>query len=246
MARRHRIGELLLAAGHIDEFQLRAALADQERWGGRLGAAFVRLGFLTELELAQALAGQLGVPVAQLEGKRISPAVLELVPAALAEKYGCIPLFTKQEGGVEILFVGMEDPADLHALDDLTFRTGMKVRAAIVTPSRLRDAQRAHYREVDGDGGDAARGFDETPLDPSDTAPLLPELSALGVDLELDEPSQSQDGDGDASRAGKPRDVPTRTILRAITQLLIDKDVIQRDELIERIQSLARPGDGDP
>jgi type IV pilus assembly protein PilB len=127
MVRRQRIGEILMAAGLIDESQLRTAVSDQQRFGAQLGEALVRRGFLSGEQLMRGLAAQLGVPVARMKGKRIAPEVLELLPADLAVKYGCIPLFTKREGGVEVLYIGMEDPTDLRTLDELTFQIGMQL-----------------------------------------------------------------------------------------------------------------------
>ena len=40
-----RLGEMLLAAGLIDEFQLNSALSYQRNWGARLGACLVRLSY---------------------------------------------------------------------------------------------------------------------------------------------------------------------------------------------------------
>ena len=47
-----KIGQILVASGAITEDQLRQAVAQQKRSGGRLGVHLVRLGFLTEDKLA--------------------------------------------------------------------------------------------------------------------------------------------------------------------------------------------------
>ena len=110
MQHRPRVGEILVAAGIIDEMQLQAALGEQQQWGRRLGVTLIKLGMVEEGHLIRALAKQLDLPVASLAGKRISDEVIRLVPARVALEHNVIPLFTKQDGPNGQLFLGMEDP----------------------------------------------------------------------------------------------------------------------------------------
>ncbi len=135
-----KIGEILVDAGLIDKPQLRIALGEQQRWGGRLGSTLVKLGFVEERDLVRALASQLALPIAKLEGKKIKDSVLAVVPADFAETNMCLPLFLKEDDGTRTLFLGMEDPCDLRTLDDLSFRTGMIVKPVMVGPSELAEA----------------------------------------------------------------------------------------------------------
>jgi len=263
--KRLKIGELLLEAGLIDDFQLQTALGEQRRWGGRLGTALVKLGFVEEPMLMRFLARRLDLPLVQLGEKRPAPDVLELVPADLAEKYHCLPLFQKREAGRNVLHLAMEDPTDLQALDDLSFRVGMPMRPVLVAPSELRSALKRLYEP--GRGGARHGDFDEMPLEPGDTAPVLDsghlempdavspaphptvsESSPPGVEP-VPEPGPASDpalrpagelelelGAAVAVEPEKPREVPTRTILRALTQILIDKGVLTREELLERLR----------
>jgi hypothetical protein len=256
MARGPKIGEVLVQAGLIDEFQLEAGLAQQQRWGGRLGRALVQLGFLQEADFVRVLSKVLNVPVVRLADKKPSPETLGLVPADLAEKYGCLPLFTKREGGANALYLGIEDPSDLKALDELSFRIGMKVKPVLVGPSELREAIARTYHHRSSGEPDERIPIAETLFEPGDTAPVLdppfvpkpaPRRTPTPVvagepELVLDEPAGSSRERGNPqagveAAAAKPRDVPTRQILRALTQLLIEKGVIRREELMERLQS---------
>ena len=149
MAKRPKVGEILLEAGVIDEMQLRAALGDQANWGARIGLTLVKMGLIEERDLVWALAQQLQIPVVQLEGKRIQREVLDLVPVELAEKYMCVPLFVRQNEGFQTLFVGMDDPANLEALDDLGFRTSLRIRPVLVSASELCEAIDRFYHRPD-------------------------------------------------------------------------------------------------
>jgi len=304
MAPKRRLGEILVGCGMIDEFQLRSALSDQKRWGRPLGVTLVRLGFVEEPELLRVLSRQLDTPVVDLQGKRIAPEALALLPVEIVEKYRCIPLFKKREGGLEVLYVGMEDPTDLRVADDLAFRTGLTIRCALVGPTQLDEAIERHYHKFGWDDDlelEGEAGF-ETPVEPGDTAPLILEPErpvpgrrssrVMGPEvLESESPEArggarsrasgtaaetSSRGDADASdarpppssrpesepahgaghpgeasahrteperaaspaAASKPREVPTRVILRAVTQLLVEKGVITRQELLERVRAV--------
>lgn len=270
MAGRDKIGQILVQAGLIDEFQLLSAISHQNQWGNRLGVTLVKLGFLTEPDLLRVLAHQLDLPVAKLDGKRIAPQVLELLPTDLAEKYRCIPLFVKDEAGRPSLFLGMENPTDLAVLDDLAFRIGMRIRPVLVGPCQLDAALDRYYHsmsERDEMGESGGQDF-EMLLQPEDTTPLVrraaPKAPAkrpappprvrepvqpIGEEqFELSSPpGASVDlADSESERrspAAKLRDLPTRTILHAITQLLIVKGVIARDELMEKLRAVSGSGE---
>ena len=57
-----RIGELLLREERITQAQLTEALERQKAQGGRLGLSLVRLGYVTDEEIATILSQQYGVP----------------------------------------------------------------------------------------------------------------------------------------------------------------------------------------
>ena len=257
MSRAPRLGEILVQEGLIDAPDLEVALAERERFGNRLARTLVSLGLVDEPELVRVLSRRLGVPAARLEGKRIDPEVLALVPRELAERHGCLPLFTKREGGVEVLYLGMEEPGDLEAIDEVSFRAGLKVRPVTLPPSQLWASLERSYA---AEAGSLASGgpLAETPVDSGDTAPLLNGALEQGSPTptpppdppapEAPSPDLLSEGLGEGSEAeraprlgpeGKPRDMPTRTILRAVTQLLIEKQIVGREELLERVRALA-------
>ncbi|MGI9592017.1 MAG: hypothetical protein ACR2P8_11665 [Myxococcota bacterium] len=188
MARRLKLGQLLISKGLLTPEQLAAALAEQERWGSRLGMTLVRMGTIQEEMLVKILSRQLQLPVARISGKRVKSAILEKVPAELAEKYRCLPLFTREEGGREVLFVGMDDPSDLKAIDEISFRIEQEVKPVLVAPTELEAALHRNYHGP-GRGRDA-----EAPPEP-DTAPeaatmlatSLPPLKRVVADADTDQ-----------------------------------------------------------
>jgi hypothetical protein len=164
---RLKIGQILISKSLITPEQLASALADQETSGKRLGHILVARGAIEEEALVKVVAGQLRLPVARIRGKTIDPEILELVPSDLSEKHRCLPLFLRQEDGSKQLFVAMEDPSDSAAVDDISFRVGLKVRPVLVAPSELQDAIERHYHSTEL--------MPETPGLPSLPSPSEPE-----------------------------------------------------------------------
>src|SRR5258708_4391987 len=113
---RIKIGDLLVKAGVITELQLKAALAEQSQWGGKLGDILVRMEFLTEEILVRALSKQTGIPRADLGGEG-SREALALVPAEVAEEFGVVPVALKEEG--RALVVAMSGPLNISVSDHL-------------------------------------------------------------------------------------------------------------------------------
>ena len=240
-----KFGESLVAGGWISPAQLTAALGEQRRWGHRLGETLVQLGFLRERDLIRVLAQRTGFPGVDLEGRSIAPELLALVPAEIAARYTCLPLVRRREAGGEVLYVAMEDPENLTAVDDLCFRTGLTVRPCIGGPRQLRQAIAACYEGQEGRQQPVRLHFEE-PASPrgGDGEILLEERWREDLvepeGLSAESPTDASPSGAVAAEDAKPRDVPTRTILRALTRLLIDKGIIDRPQLMAEIVRISR------
>src|SRR2546428_740214 len=150
---RIKIGDLLVKAGVITDLQLKAALAEQSQWGGKLGDILVRMEFLTEEVLVRALSKQTGIGRADLTGEGDKVA-LSLVPAEVAEEFGLVPFQMKDEG--RTLVVAMSDPLNLGVTDHLRSLTGCKIESQLAGASAIRNAISKWYRgqELMGDDPD--------------------------------------------------------------------------------------------
>ena len=92
MAARKRLGDLLVEAGLIDEYQLQSALGHQRQWGGPLGRILVDNGFVSESRLAEVLAAQMNLPLIDLDQQEIHEKVVAEVPMEMAEQYRMVPV----------------------------------------------------------------------------------------------------------------------------------------------------------
>jgi type IV pilus assembly protein PilB len=169
---RTRIGEMLVAQGRIDALQLASALAHQRQWGGRIGNAIVRLGFLPEAAVLEAVGQQLGVPFVEIGERHIPPQVLALVPERLMRTRRVVPLARLSDTRRGPLVVALADPGDLGSLDEIAFATGMQVKPVLAGEA---DIERALARVLDGTLSSGQTGFAgrKEGVDlPEDTNPL--------------------------------------------------------------------------
>ncbi len=133
MAERGRlIGQLLVDAGAVTPREVETALAEQRRSGGSLGEILLRRGVVDEVEIAKALATQLGLAFALPPLHSDSKALAKIQPR-LAQEKGVLPLTL--EG--RCLTVALANPLDTEAVDDLRFHSGCHVEAVVAPPSAV-------------------------------------------------------------------------------------------------------------
>jgi MSHA biogenesis protein MshE len=143
--RRIRLGELLVQQKVITEEQLAQALTEQRRSGRKLGRVLADLSFLPETSLHEFLAKHLQVPFIDLKQARIDRDAVKLLPEPLARRYRAIVLQQDARG----LLVGMADPSDLHAYDELQARLKLPIRLALVGEAEFLKTVDAVYRQTD-------------------------------------------------------------------------------------------------
>jgi MSHA biogenesis protein MshE len=139
-----RLGEILLRQGLLKEEQLQSALADQKRTGRRLGRVFVDAGFVREDQICDALARQLQIPFVDLKQFKINAELLSRLPEAQARRFRAIVL---EDNGATIT-VGMADPTDLFAYDELARFLKRDVQVAVVAESQLLATIDRSYRRT--------------------------------------------------------------------------------------------------
>src|SRR3990172_6955645 len=132
-----KIGEILVAAGVLQDEQLTEALRSQSQLGGTLGENLVRLGFLTEESLLHALSEQLGMQHINLAKVEVPAAVQRLVKMETVRLRRLLPIGFEGKR----LVVGMVDPTDLSALTEVEFQSGHGTKPVILSASHFELAQ---------------------------------------------------------------------------------------------------------
>ncbi len=258
MAEKRKLGEMLLEAGLINEFQLRRALSDQRQWRRPLGVTLISMGFLSEADLISVLSDQLCYPAADLDLKIVAPEVIELVPYEVATKHHCLPLAVQRKGSVTELYLAILDPTDLAVIDEIGFRTGHEVCPVLVGDQQIDEAIQRSYRtgdihgilkevtldDIEDPGAPKRRArpaaAEPEPV-PGPTLELESEPSVSQPSAPVDEPelvlTEGMSALTDAFSASSPDS--QRYVLQALVQLLISQNVIDPDELFKTIKSVA-------
>src|SRR5512139_1665029 len=136
-----KLGELLLKENLVSPQQLQEALNHQKLNGGKLGKAFVNLGFVKDEEITSLLSRQYGVPSINLDHFEVDPAIIKIIPAETARKYQVLPL--SRSGAT--LTIAMADPTNVFAMDDIKFMTGYNVEPVVASETALEDAIDKYY-----------------------------------------------------------------------------------------------------
>ena len=148
---RARLGDVLVAQKAISQEQLKIALEEQKRSGRKLGRALVGLGFVTEEAIAQALARQLALPFVNLKMYNFNRATVLKLPEPAARRFRAIAL----EERANAMLVGMADPTDLFAYDELTRLLKKDVEVAVVPEGDVLQSLDQVYRRTDEISGHA-------------------------------------------------------------------------------------------
>ncbi len=142
---RLRLGDILVAQKVISPEQLKLALDEQKRSGHRLGRVLIDLGFTAELNIAQALARQLNVGFVDLKHHNFKAQVALKLPESSARRFRALAL---EERGSKML-VGMADPTDLFAFDELARILKKDIEPVVVAESEVSLALDRVYRRTE-------------------------------------------------------------------------------------------------
>ncbi len=251
--RRRRLGDLLIEAGLISETQLKAALNEQRKWGGRLGRTVVELGFVTETAIGLVLAKQLELPSIDLDTMPLDQAAPTWLRLDLCERYGVFPLAINP--AARAISIATSDPTNVEHLEALEFATNLKVMPTVATASAIERAIRKHYFgenveaavpsahpravtdtrfELDALLGDPPRKTAEMPLlqvvAPAPLTHAPPSLAEAQLKREFAVLREKVDSLEEIN-ASQVR------ALRVLLELLIESGLVTRDEYLEKLHA---------
>lgn len=137
-----KIGDLLKSYGAIDDRQLHIALMQQHVTGEKIGDTLIKLGFISSMELAQALAEQTGMEFINLNEYIISEEAIKIIPKDIAEKGEFLPL-DLEDGRLSI---GITNPSNIIAVDLVTQMHKKTPKTYLIDTDSFRDAlERAYF-----------------------------------------------------------------------------------------------------
>src|SRR5688572_829244 len=170
------IGRVLTKMGKVTREQVVEALGFQKSKGGALGRILIDLGYIKESDLNIALAAQQGYEMVSLEGRNITPQMVEAVPAQLATTQKVLPI--EFDKATKKLTVAMASHENFRAIDDLRALMGYDVQAVLAEPSELERLINKHYQS-------AAQGIGDI-LSELNTDDSLKDMKNRGESIDLD------------------------------------------------------------
>src|SRR6202167_2216194 len=199
IASRSNLGGLpqrLVQDGVVSESGMYAAL---EAATGKKTSFVTQLvvgGIAKARDIAIAASAEYGVPLLDLDALVVDLEAVRAVSDKLLAKHRVLPLFKRGKR----LFLGVADPTNLHAIDEIKFQTSMAVEAIVVEDDKLQ-------RKLDK----AIEQFDT-------------QMPSLGDDDAVDlESLEVSGGDGDEISDNVTRDdVKDAPIVRFVNKVLLD------------------------
>jgi type IV pilus assembly protein PilB len=185
----------LVADGVVDEAGMHAAIQAASERKTSFVTQLVLNGTAKARDIAIAAAAEYGVPLFDLNSLVLDFDAVRSVSDKMLAKHRVLPLFKRGKR----LFLGVADPTNLHAIDEIKFQCGLGVEAIVVEDDKLQKLLDKAIEQVD-------------------TA--MPSLSdEEGVDLESLEVSG---GDDESSGEVGRDDVEDAPIVRFVNKVLLD------------------------
>jgi type IV pilus assembly protein PilB len=184
----------LVTEGVLGEAEVRKAVQDASEKRTSLSAWLVDHHLVDSSRLSQVASAEFGMPLMDIGNMVPANMPLDLVTEALVTKHQALPLFKRGKR----LFVGIADPMQSHALDEIKFHSNHMVEPVLVERGQLRrvidsalSAVNAHVPAFDDgvlddlaldagpDDGDPSTGID---ANTNDDAPIVKFVNKILVD----------------------------------------------------------------
>jgi type IV pilus assembly protein PilB len=186
----------LVQDGVVDESGMHAALQAAAERKTSFVTQLIAGGTVKARDIAITAAAEYGVPLFDLDALSVDLEAVRTVSDKLLAKHRVLPLFKRGKR----LFLGVADPTNLHAIDEIKFQTSLAVEAIVVEDDKLQ-------RKLDK----AIEQFDT-------------QMPSLGDDDAVDlESLEVSGGDGDELGGEVTRDdVEDAPIVRFVNKVLLD------------------------
>jgi len=123
----------LVAEGLLPEADVRKAVADSSQQKKTLTTWLLDQGLVDHVRLAQIASAEFGMPMMDVTALAPASMPLSLISQELISKHQALPLVKRGKR----LFVGIADPMQLHALDEIKFHSNCMVEPILVERAQL-------------------------------------------------------------------------------------------------------------
>jgi len=141
IAKRKKLGELLVELKLISEEQCQEALLIQKKTAKRLGQIVVEEKMVSEDDLMGVLSRQLGYPHVWLRKGLVDPKIVKIIPKEKAQLYKVIPMFKVNTN----LTIATADPQAVFVFDELAKTTKCNIQPVLCRAADIIEAIDEYY-----------------------------------------------------------------------------------------------------
>jgi len=139
------IARRLVLDGALDEVAAREAMDEAQQARKPLASWISDKNLVTPAQLAAANSIEFGMPLLDVSAMDPAQSAIRIVSEELVRKHGALPLYKR--GGR--LFVGISDPTNTRALDEIKFHTNLAVEPILVDQEQVRRAIESWLENAD-------------------------------------------------------------------------------------------------
>ena len=185
----------LVQDGVVDEAAMLEAMNAARERKSSVVTQLVSSGAASARDIAVAASNEFGVPLFDLDAINLDMETVRLVSEKLVAKHRVLPLFRRGKR----LFLGVSDPTNLHAIDEIKFQTTLGIEAVVVEEDKL---QRAIDKAIE-----------------QAEAQIAPLMGEDDVDLESLEVTGGEDENDEKISRDDVEDAP---IVRFVNKVMLD------------------------
>ncbi|MDE1892975.1 MAG: type IV-A pilus assembly ATPase PilB [Xanthomonadaceae bacterium] len=187
------IARRLVSEGLLHDADVRKAMVDCNQAKVSLGTWLLDRGLVDGADVTRIASLEFGMPMMDATSLNPSAMPLDLISEALITKHQALPLFRRGKR----LFVGIADPMQSHALDEIKFHSNCMVEPILVERASLQrlietllnnmrdimpDMGGGDMDELDLEGGDAEAESTGIDANAGDDAPVVRFVNKILVD----------------------------------------------------------------
>jgi len=127
------VARRLVAEGALVEVEMRRALEASSKQKIPLGTFLIEHALVDSARVAQAASVEFGIPLLDAQAIDVTQVPIKLISEELINKHKALPLFKRGNR----LFVGVSDPTNLRALDEIKFQSNHTVEPILISEDQL-------------------------------------------------------------------------------------------------------------
>lgn len=136
-----RLGELLKDDGYINDDHIKFALKEQKATNELLGEVLVRLGIVTDKEIAQSLSKQFELPFINIKEIKPDDSAMKLINLNFCRQHKVFA-FDKKDN---TLSIAISNPEDERLVDLISRLTNLKLNFYVASQSDIQEAIETNY-----------------------------------------------------------------------------------------------------